>query len=119
MKDETIEDAVNALDDLLDQERASVLAGDLDRIARTLDLKQTLIERLNGQDVPDRAALEALNAKVLRNQSLLNMALEGVRAVTGRLDAMHRIQSALDTYDSRGKKKTVALTPNRSVEKRA
>ena len=47
MADDPIDDTVNALDDLLDQERAALLAGDLDKIARTLDLKEDLITRLN------------------------------------------------------------------------
>ena len=63
--------------------------------------------------------LAALNAKVVRNQSLLSSALEGVRAVTRRLATMHRIRSSLDIYDADGKKNEIALTPTRSVEKRA
>ncbi|KEJ97162.1 FlgN protein [Pseudosulfitobacter pseudonitzschiae] len=119
MSNETVEDTVNALDDLLDQERGALLAGDLDRIARTLDLKQSLIDRLNELDVADRSSLAALNAKVMRNQSLLNSALDGIRAVTRRLATMRRIRSSLDIYDAQGKKNEIALTPNRSVEKRA
>ncbi len=119
MQDEPIEDTINALNDLLDQERAALLEGNLDKIARTLDLKQSLIEQLNAQEVTDRAALEALNIKVARNQSLLNTALEGVRAVTRRLATMRRIRCSLDTYDSHGQKNAIALTPDRSVEKRA
>lgn len=119
MADDPIDDAVNALDDLLDQERAALLAGDLDKIARTLDLKEDLITRLNAQDAADPTLLAALNAKVVRNQSLLNSALEGVRAVTRRLATMHRIRSSLDIYDADGKKNEIALTPTRSVEKRA
>ena len=119
MKPDPIDDAVNALDDLLDQERAALLAGDLDKIARTLDLKQDLINCLNTKDVPDPSRLSALNAKVVRNQSLLNSALDGVRAVTRRLATMHRIRSSLDIYDAQGNKNEIALTPARSVEKRA
>jgi flagellar biosynthesis/type III secretory pathway chaperone len=119
MADEPIEDTINALDDLLDQERAAMLEGDLEKIARTLDLKQSLIERLNRLDMADRATLEALNAKVERNQSLLNAALEGIRAVARRLATMRRIRSSLDTYDANGRKKVITMSPDRSVEKRA
>lgn len=119
MKDEPTEDALNALNDLLDQERQALLEGNLDRIARTLDLKQSLIAQLDAQDVTDRPSLEALQAKVARNQSLLNSALDGLRAVTRRLATMRRIRSSLDTYDSQGQKNAIALTPTRSVEKRA
>lgn len=119
MTHETARDTIDALDDLLDTEREAVLAGDLEKITRSLELKEALIDRLNKQDVEDRVELESLNSKVVRNQELLNTALAGIRSVSRRLAAMRRIRSSMDTYDAEGRKCTIDLSTDRSVEKRA
>lgn len=117
--DEIIQDTINALDDLLDAERRALLNGDLEEISRLMERKEALIDALNAQEATDRAELDSLNAKVERNQDLLNSALEGIRAVARRLAAMRRIRGSLDTYDAHGKKSAIDLRTKRSVEKRA
>lgn len=117
--DKYIKDTVDMLDDILDAERAALLEGDVDKIGRLLERKETLIETLNGYEADDRAELEALNAKVARNQDLLNSALDGIRTVARRLATMRRIRNSLDTYDSKGRKTTIMTTSENSIEKRA
>lgn len=119
MMADTIQDTIDALDELLDKERAAVLEGDLEGVGRSLALKESLIDQLNTQDWADRAALEALNEKVTRNQDLLNSALDGVRSVARRLASMRRVRNSIDTYDADGRKSKIDLSPNPSFEKRA
>ena len=117
--DDMIQDTIDALDDLLEAERAALLTGDLDQIERLTEQKESLVDTLNSQESADRFELESLNAKVERNQELLNSALDGVRTVARRLATMRRIRKSLDTYDAFGRKNNVVMQPESSVERRA
>ncbi|WP_299779804.1 flagellar export chaperone FlgN [uncultured Roseobacter sp.] len=119
MTDEHFEDVIDALDDVLEAERAALLIGDLDEIGRLLERKESLIDQLAALEEADRAPLEALNAKVMRNQALLDSALEGIRTVARRLAALRRVRSSLETYDEKGERRTIDVTPDGAVEKRA
>ncbi|WP_300011701.1 flagellar export chaperone FlgN [uncultured Roseobacter sp.] len=119
MTDEHFEDVIDALDDVLEAERAALLIGDLDEIGRLLERKESLIDQLAALEEADRAPLEALNAKVMRNQALLDNALEGIRTVARRLAALRRVRSSLETYDEKGERRTIDVTPDGAVEKRA
>jgi flagellar biosynthesis/type III secretory pathway chaperone len=117
--DDIIQDTINALDDLLDAERAALLTGDIDQIGRLLEQKESLIDSLNEQEAVDRFTLENLNSKVERNQELLNSALDGIRTVARRLATMRRIRRTLDTYDAQGRKSSIVLDQEQTVERRA
>mmetsp|Transcript_24275 Transcript_24275/g.45190 ORF Transcript_24275/g.45190 Transcript_24275/m.45190 type:complete len:120 (+) Transcript_24275:188-547(+) len=119
MTPETLQSTIDSMDDLLDAERQALLAGNLDEVARLHLRKEELIDQLNMLDAQDSAHLTALNAKVERNQVLLNTALDGIRSVARRLAAIRRVRQTLDTYDSRGCKKAVEMGVDRSIEKRA
>lgn len=119
MTNEQFEDVIDALDDVLDAEREALLAGDLDEIGRLLERKETLIDQLATLEEADRESLEALNVKVMRNQALLDSALEGIRTVARRLAALRRVRSSLETYDEKGERHTIDVTPDGVVEKRA
>ncbi len=116
---ETKEQTIGALDALLEREREALLAGDLDQIVAQLEEKQALIEALNTLPEAGRAGLEALQGKVLRNQALLDSALEGIRSVAARMSALHQIRRSLDTYDESGRKTTIEGLRKRTMEKRA
>jgi len=45
--------------------------------------------------------------------------MDGIRAVTGRINTLRRVRKSLDTYDARGQRNTVSHTAASSVEKRA
>lgn len=115
MTDKTIE----ALDDLLERERGALLEGDLDVLVRQLDEKKALIDTLNITDMAGQDSLIDLQGKVARNQALLDSALQGIRSVANRMNALHRIRRSLDTYDESGRKKTIEGLRKRTVEKRA
>ena len=119
MDDETFAEVIDALDDLLEMERSALLNGDFDTIARLLERKETLIEKLSLLDAAASQPLEMLSDKIKRNQVLLDQALEGIRTVASRLAELRRIKSSLDTYDASGVRKTIEIAADISVEKRA
>jgi flagellar biosynthesis/type III secretory pathway chaperone len=119
MTDEPIKDAIDALDDLLDEERKALLSGELDKIARLHDRKSKLIDELNQLDMQDQERMRTLSLKVGRNQELLNSALDGIRSVARRLAAVRRVRENLDTYDAQGQKQSIKNITERSLEKRA
>lgn len=111
--------AIEALDALLDREREALIEGDFDRLVGQLDEKTALITHLNQSENADDTRLEALQGKVLRNQALLDRALEGIRSVASRMAALHHVRKSLDTYDENGRKTTIEGLRERNVEKRA
>ena len=110
---------IDELDQLLDRERQSLLAGDLDQIARLTTLKETLIDQLDGNVRLDRDRLTHVREKVARNQVLLTGAMQGIRAVADRMVDLRRVRQSLETYDHSGRKTGFATGRQASVEKRA
>lgn len=119
MTHEEFEDVIDALDDVLESEREALLEGNLDEVGRLLTRKESLIDQLSHIELASTDPLETLNTKVRRNQALLDQALEGIRTVARRLAAMRRVRSSLDTYDEKGTRHTIDITPDGVVEKRA
>jgi hypothetical protein len=109
----------DSLDDLLEAERAALLSGDFDKISRLLGNKEALIEELSRIEAFEADHLRDLQGKMKRNQDLLDSALEGIRAVAGRLAALRRVRTTLETYDSRGSKRAIDIGKDGAVEKRA
>lgn len=110
---------IDRLDDLLEQERAALLEGDLEAITTLLENKERLIDALNDLTEAERPGIEAVEAKVRRNQALLNGALQGIRHVAARMAALRRVRRGLETYDAKGTKTTIEGEAEYSVEKRA
>ncbi|MEL7091356.1 MAG: flagellar biosynthesis protein FlgN [Pseudomonadota bacterium] len=120
MIDETLKTTLAALDDLLEEERLSLLVGDLDTIHDMHQRKASLIDTLGQLDAAEAEAnLRALNEKVERNQALLDSALAGIRSVARRLAMVRRVRQSLEYYDEDGSKTTVEIGVERQVEKRA
>lgn len=119
MTNDKCSELFEALDAVLESERKALLAGNLDAIGELLQEKENLIEELSILDEFEADALSDLTGKMKRNQDLLDGALEGIRAVAGRLAAMRRVRSTLDTYDSSGTKQSIEIGQDASVEKRA
>ena len=110
---------VDALEDLLEAERRALLSGDLEQLTRMFEDKKALVEALNEAEHRDLEALRSLDGKLRRNQALLDGALEGIRSVARRMAALRRIRGSLDTYGSDGKRRSISVEPDPSVEKRA
>ncbi|MDU9003085.1 flagellar biosynthesis protein FlgN [Sedimentitalea todarodis] len=119
MTDETHQDLIDALDDLLGREREALLGGKLEQIAKLMSAKEDLVDRFNALPPEDRPTLESVHQKVTRNQALLNSALDGIRAVANRMADLRRVRSGLETYDRRGNKQTFGTQTSTNVEKRA
>lgn len=112
-------DLLDSLDDLLEQERTALLKGDLEKVGRLLEHKESLIEDLSRIEEFEAQSLHRLQGKMQRNQELLDSALEGIRIVAGRLAALRRVRTTLETYDSKGTRKTIEVGKDGAVEKRA
>jgi len=110
---------IDRLDDLLETERRALLAGDLEKIGPILTRKEQLIDRFNAHEIDRNPNLAAVQQKLVRNQELLDGALEGIRKVAARMAAMRRVRQSLDTYDESGKRQTINGVVLRKIEKRA
>ncbi|MGJ8618433.1 MAG: flagellar biosynthesis protein FlgN [Sulfitobacter sp.] len=119
MPDNSIEMNFDALDTLLEAERAALLDGDLEKLTDMLPQKEALIDALNGVVHTDIPTLQSLDTKVRRNQLLLDGALDGIRNVAQQLAVLRRLKGSLETYGSDGKKHNIDVDMDRSVEKRA
>ena len=119
MQDDTIENNFEALDALLEQERAALLSGDLEKLTEMLPCKVALIDALNRVIHTDIPTLQSLDTKVKRNQLLLDGALAGIRNVAQSLATLRRLRGSLETYGSDGKKRNIDVNTDHSVEKRA
>ncbi len=107
------------LNDLLETERKALIAGDLDAISSMIEEKGDLIETLHDLDPLARPSLEELQDKIVRNQALLDSALQGIRKVASRIAALRKARKALETYDARGHIRTIEGEVVRIIERRA
>ncbi|MBV1926146.1 MAG: flagellar biosynthesis protein FlgN [Rhodobacteraceae bacterium] len=119
MKAENIQPLIDELDELLDSEKKALVQGDMERVGRLMSQKEYLVESLNAQDDLDRNNLTKLHQKVMRNQTLLDSALEGIRAVATRMSELRRVRGGLETYDEKGRKQHFVDQRTTQVEKRA
>lgn len=106
------------LGDLLDEERAALLQGDLEKLNELLAPKEQLIDAMNAMSQADEPTMRALNDKVHRNQLLLDGAMEGIRAVASRVAQLREVKGALETYGADGKRRDIQLDPDRVIEHR-
>ncbi|PKP85058.1 MAG: flagellar biosynthesis protein FlgN [Alphaproteobacteria bacterium HGW-Alphaproteobacteria-2] len=94
---------------LLEDERAALLAGRLDRLAPLLAEKERLADLLGKAPAgrPDRLARLARLAA--RNQALIEAALGGLRRAAARAAACRGGVRQLDTYDAQGARQSFAF----------
>ena len=119
MSDTNPQKLIDRLDELLEKERDTLLQGKLSIMAEIADEKEQLIDALNALEPEFHTDLAALQGKVVRNQALLDGALQGIRKVAARLAALRRIRRTLETYDETGQKQTIQGEVEHRVEKRA
>ncbi len=119
MTDPTPQGLIDHLSGLLEQERRSILRGELEFIADIASKKEALIDALNALEPNPQFDLVSLQRNVVRNQALLDGTLQGIRKVATRLAALRKIRRSLETYDASGSKQTIQGDCERSVERRA
>ncbi len=116
---ERASELLDELNDLLDQERAALLGGDIDEVGRVLDTKETLLRELTECAAADTEGLSDLKTKLMRNQELIDSAMKGVQAVADRFATIRRVRKSLETYDRSGQRKMIEIAPGGRLEKRA
>lgn len=109
----------NLFDQILDREREVLMSGEFSEIPGLVDQKTILLEQLNDLQGPDSAQLENLQTKALRNQELLDNALQGIRHVANRFATLRKLSKSLETYDERGLKTSLPSAVTSKVERRA
>ena len=114
-----LKDISRDLDQLLEEERAALLEGDLARIAAIVDTKAALIEDLRNADPAQASEIAPLQSKLRRNQELFDQTLAGIRNVAARLGDMRRLRREMETYDKQGKRTTISEPAQTRLEKRA
>ena len=120
MQDDTPISILKNMDALLEEERAALLSGDLDGLADMHDRKAALLDQLGRfEEIQAEAGLRDVQAKLQRNQALLDSALAGIRSVARRLAMVRRVRQSLEYYDEDGAKASVDIGVESTVEKRA
>ncbi len=110
---------IASLDTLLRAEAQAIRQGDFGAFAALTERKSDLVGRLMGLPRRDAApALGRLKARAEANQTLLSAALQGVKAARARVEAIRRVGTRLDTYDSAGRAQSVTFGGG-AVERRA
>lgn len=95
------------LDDLLDQTRDALIAGNLAALADLAPKVEALAECL---PQIDRQSADRLRRKADRNAKLLLAATRGVRSAQQRLSEI-AAGTSLVTYDVRGRRETLSASP--------
>lgn len=115
---DSADDVATEIADLLDAERAALLAGDFDSVARLKDRKESLLARIaEHRDGLSAETYALLTEKAARNQSLLSGAARGVAAVRQRLQEIRDAGSGTASYDAEGRRSPPARSS--TLEKRA
>ena len=96
----------DALRDLLDKERAAILAGRFDLLERLANEKERLV-KLVAQIQTDENLLADLQEKTKRNGDLLSAMRDGIRAAQDHVRKLQRGAEPLQTYDSTGQVRSI------------
>ncbi len=100
---------------VMETERAVLLGGPLDDLAKISAKRDQLLESLvNGGPVSQRilgARLADVKAMAKRNGALLKAAMEGMKDARKEIENMEESLNAMDTYTPDGAKMVVAQTP--------
>lgn len=112
-------DHYTRLFELLEQERAALVHGELGTLSDLTDEKEDLISQINANPLNEAEQLGQLQVMLSRNQALLNSALEGIRAVADRMAELRKVRQGLETYDQTGQRNWVGVSLTGKLEKRA
>ncbi|WP_424977634.1 flagellar biosynthesis protein FlgN [Leisingera sp. S232] len=110
---------IDELDQILDQERTALVAGNLEKMENLLARKEKIIGQLNSISELERQPLELVQTKLTRNQDLLDSAMQGIRSVATRMAELRRIRKGLDVYDQSGRRTRYGTRNGAKLEKRA
>jgi hypothetical protein len=111
-------DPVARLERLLEDERAAILDGALDRLEGIAAAKAAAAEGIGPAPVATPERLARLRAAAEGNRRLLDGAAEGLRAAIRRIEAARRAAAHLDTYTEGGARADLAA-PRPTLSRRA
>ena len=109
---------IDALESLLDRERVAILNGTLEDMSKIAGEKELLVME-HGSLSPDPVTLKRVRQKADRNHHLLAAAVQGVRSVTARLEALQSGHTELNTYDRSGQRTTLGGRHKGALQRRA
>ena len=106
MSSDMLGNVLHALDDILEQEHALLLKGELDGALRQAPRKQRLLDHpALAKPALDREiamAARRVQEKAVRNGQLLKAAIEGVRAAMAEIEKLRQGAVSLKTYGRDG-----------------
>lgn len=118
MTDTTQHTLAQQIRELIEKERAALLAGDFGAIEELLDTKQALVDQLTANSMPAET-VAPLRDGLRRNQALFDQALAGLRTVANRLGDLNKARKSVNTYDSLGRKQSIEAAAKHKLERRA
>ena len=113
------DDTLDALDLLLEEERALLRAGRLEALPDLLPRKETALARLASSGAEPTRRAEHLRDKLSRNQALLESAMAGLRDAAAQVTELQKLRDGLATYGSDGRRARLDAVAPRRIEKRA
>ena len=119
LTDQTPQTLINALDELLEEERSALTQGELDKLEGILARKEELFEKLNRITDLEQGALDTVHSKVTRNQALLGSAMQGIKAVATRMAELRKVRRGLEVYNRSGQRTSYTTSGSMKLEKRA
>lgn len=119
LTDQSPQALIDQLDSLLEEERAALTKGELNKLEAILERKEALFDKLNSYSDLEAEALETVQGKVSRNQALLGSAMQGIKAVANRMAELRKVRKGLEVYDRAGRRTSFTTTGSVKLEKRA
>lgn len=111
---------IRQIDRILDEERACLLSGNLEKLSAISDEKSDLIGHIDQKSqTPANAEVRRVLEKAGRNAQLLAHARDGLRAALTRLAEIRTIQNGLETYGPSGDRLRLKAEKTNRLERRA
>jgi hypothetical protein len=107
------------LDALLEQEYRALLSGDVEAIERHVSEKVSLLEIIGALPVEELGEFQTLREQLIRNQTLAQSAIEGMRVAIERAKEIGDVSSSLRTYKPDGRKSLIAMRSGDTLSKRS
>ncbi|MEQ9692692.1 flagellar biosynthesis protein FlgN [Shimia sp. SDUM112013] len=110
---------LTTLETILEKEKNALLNGHIGLLENLSHEKESVLKSLSFHDAGEPERVFALQQKMLRNQTLLESALAGIKAVSERLQTSRKVREALQTYDDHGRRLSVSVRTSGALERRA
>ena len=109
----------NILDDLLEKEYHALLSGKIDDIEALGVEKMEVLERIEALNEHEMSKFLVFRERLLRNQSLAESAIAGMRKAILRTKDVSDVSTGLRTYGPNGQKQRVTTKAPQILSKRS